>query len=42
VPQWDSEGDSAEMIGVLLGFLDLWLNTHVAHTDRQLGDFLRK
>jgi len=42
VPQWDSEGDSAEMIMVLLGFLDLWLNTHVAHSDRQLGDFLGK
>jgi hemerythrin len=42
VPQWDSEGDSAEMIMVLLGFLDLWLNTHVAHSDRQLGDFLSR
>jgi hemerythrin len=30
------------MIGVLLGFLDLWLNTHVAHSDRQIGDFIRR
>jgi hemerythrin len=41
-PQWDSEGDSAQMITVLLGFLDLWLNTHVAHSDRQIGEFIAK
>jgi hemerythrin len=41
-PQWDSEGDSAQMITVLLGFLDLWLNTHIRHSDRLIGDFIRK
>jgi hemerythrin len=41
-PQWDSEGDSKEMITVLLGFLDLWLNTHIAHSDRQIGDFIER
>jgi hemerythrin len=42
MPQWDSEGDSKEMITVLLGFLDLWLNTHVAHSDRPIGNFIGK
>jgi hemerythrin len=26
----------------LLGFLDLWLDTHIAHSDGQIGDFMRK
>jgi len=42
VPQWESEGDSTEMIGVLLGFLDLWLNTHIRYSDRFIGDFIRR
>ena len=41
-PQWESEGDSTEMIGVLLGFLDLWLNTHIRYSDRFIGDFIRR
>ena len=42
MPQWDSEGDSTEMIAVLLGFLDLWLNTHIRHSDRRVGDFVNR
>jgi hemerythrin-like metal-binding protein len=42
VPRWESEGASEEMVRVVLGFLDLWLNTHIAHSDRQIGDFIRE
>jgi hemerythrin-like metal-binding protein len=42
VPRWESEGDSAARMRALLGFLDLWLNTHIANSDRQIGDFIGK
>jgi hemerythrin-like metal-binding protein len=42
VPRWDSDGDSTEMITVLLGFLDLWRNTHVKHSDRQIRDDINR
>jgi len=42
VPSWKSERDSAAQMKALLGFLDLWLNTHIAHSDGQIGDFIRK
>ena len=42
VPRWKSERDSAAQMRTLLGFLDLWLNTHIPNSDRQIGDFIRK
>jgi hemerythrin len=42
VRRLESQGDFAAQMRALLGFLDLWLNTHIANSDRQIGDFLRK
>jgi hemerythrin len=42
VRRWDSKADSAARMKELLGFLDLWLNTHIPHGDGQIGDFIRK
>jgi len=42
LPRWTSERDSATRMKAVLGFLDLWLNTHIAHSDGQIGDFIRR
>jgi hemerythrin-like metal-binding protein len=41
VPQWDTEGASADLVIALLGLLDFWLTDHIKSSDRGIADHLR-
>jgi len=40
VTHWESEGSSAALLLALVGFLDLWLRSHVAVSDQRIGAYL--